>query len=390
MGNPSIAVYSAVTGAQVQAIANPCSSGPYTWGTSVFPNGKSIAVSCSLSAFAVNIHTGGATALALPADTGIAAMAVSPNSKYIAIGLNNGNGLPSVLVFSATSGALLHTYVGSKSSVWSVAFSSDSQTIVAGSSNGLLNFWDFASQKLLQTYNQETGDSKGSVCNCPDVSSIAYSADNKYVYYGRNDASSVLIDNPVYFPIASLGLSAGSVIGGTSLTGTATITVPAPSYGAKILLTSSDSAVAAVPASVKIPAGQTSATFTITTTAQTAPAVVTITANSTGTVQMAALTVLPQPALTAVTLSPPAVTGGASTTNNTVTLSSAAPTGGVTVALSSSNTAAAVTPVSIVVPAGATVSPAFTITTSPVSAQTGVTISAAYNGSTQQATLTVN
>jgi WD40 repeat protein len=227
----SIPVYSAITGAQMRTIASPCSGG-YSEGIGVFPNGKSIVVNCGNSAFAVNIHTGKATPLAVPGLT-IDAMAVSPDSKFIAIGgIQPGN---KVLVFSAASGALLHTYSGSKSRVWSVAFSSDSQTVVAGSDNGLLNFWDLTTRKLLQSYNQETGDSP------PYVSCIAYSADNQYVYYGRDDGTSVLIHNPVYFPIASVGLSPSSVLGGASATGTVTVRAAAPSFGAKVFSTSASS-----------------------------------------------------------------------------------------------------------------------------------------------------
>ena len=388
-GGAYIVIYSVTTGKPVKSVADPCEGSPA--GLTAFPNGQSIAASCYDDAVIVNISTGKFTTLAEPVDTAILAIAVSPNSKYVAVGLNNYSDPPSVgrvQLFSAATGNLVDTYVGSNSSVFSVAFSSDSETIAAGSANGFLNFWSISSPGAPeQTYNQETGDSNTAV-DAPNVSAIAYSADNEHVYYGRNDASSVLIDNPVYFPIASLALSQSSVIGGASVAGTATLTVPAPSYGAKIILSSSDSAAAEVPASITIPSGQTSGRFAITTTAQTAPTTVTIRANSTGTVQTASLTVLPQPALTAITLSPTSVTGGGSTTNNTVTLSSAAPTGGVRATLASSDPVAK-PPASVVVPAGATVSPAFTITTHRVSAETDVTISATYDGITQQATLTV-
>jgi WD40 repeat protein len=381
-------IYSVTTGKPVKSVADPCEGSPA--GLTAFPNGQSIAASCYDDAVIVNISTGKFTTLAEPVDTAILAIAVSPNSKYVAVGLNNYSDPPSVgrvQLFSAATGTLIDTFVGSNSSVWSVAFSSDSETIAAGSSNGVLNFWSISSPAAPeQTYNQETGDTSS---NGPSVSAIAYSADNQHVYYGRNDASSVLIDNPVYFPIASLALSKGSAIGGTSLVGTATLTVAAPSYGAKVFLTSSNSAAAEVPASITIPNGQTSGRFAITTTAQTAPTTVTIGANSTGTVQTASLTVLPQPVLTAITLSPSSVTGGGSTTNNTVTLSSAAPSAGVRVTLASSDPDVAKPPASVVVPAGATVSPAFTITTHRVSAETNVTISATYDGITRQATLIV-
>ena len=46
-------------------------------------------------------------------------------------------------------------------------------------------------------------------------------------------------------------------------------------------------------------------------------------------------------------------------------------------------------PVPVVIPAGETVSPAFTIIATAVTQQTKVMISAAFNGVTQQVTLTV-
>src|SRR5437588_457749 len=78
-----------------------------------------------------------------------------------------------------------------------------------------------------------------------------------------------------------------------------------------------------------------------------------------------------------------------STTPCTVTLTGPAPTaGGATVTLSSSNTAAATVPASVLVAAGANTA-TFTISTSPVAASTAVTISGTY-GVTKTAILTVN
>ena len=90
-----------------------------------------------------------------------------------------------------------------------------------------------------------------------------------------------------------------------------------------------------------------------------------------------------------MTASPGTIIGGLSTASNTVHLNSPVPTGGVVVSLSSSNPGV-VPPPSITVPAGASVSPAFTITTSNVIAQNVVTITASYNGVNKTDTLTVN
>ena len=71
-----------------------------------------------------------------------------------------------------------------------------------------------------------------------------------------------------------------------------------------------------------------------------------------------------------------------------MTLSGPALSGGATVTLTSSNTAAAKVPASVVVSAAAS-SATFTITTSSVSSSSSAVISASYNSSTQAATLTV-
>jgi hypothetical protein len=91
--------------------------------------------------------------------------------------------------------------------------------------------------------------------------------------------------------------------------------------------------------------------------------------------------------LSAVTLNPTAVRGGAPAAQNELTLSDPAPPGGATVLLSSSNAAAAV-PASVVIPAG-TSSAVFVVTTSAVASLTPVTITAFYAGASQTATLTV-
>jgi hypothetical protein len=79
---------------------------------------------------------------------------------------------------------------------------------------------------------------------------------------------------------------------------------------------------------------------------------------------------------------------GGSSAQGTVTLTGAAPSGGAVVTLSSSNTAVASVPASVMVAAGAT-SATFTISTQTVAASTSATITAAYGGLSKTATLTV-
>jgi hypothetical protein len=190
--------------------------------------------------------------------------------------------------------------------------------------------------------------------------------------------------------LTSLTLNPSSVNGGSPSAGTVMLSAPATSGGAVISLLSSSTTVATVPASVTIPAGASSATFSVTTLAVTASTSVNISASYAGVAQNASLTVTPQasgPTLTSLTLSPTSVNGGTPSTGG-VTLSAPAPTGGALVSLSSNNTAVATVPVNVTIPAGAS-SATFTVTTLAVTASTSVNISASYAGVTQNASLTV-
>lgn len=92
--------------------------------------------------------------------------------------------------------------------------------------------------------------------------------------------------------VAGVSLDPSAVIGGNPSTATVTLSGPAPSGGAQVSLSSSDTSTASIPANVAVPAGQTSATFTITTQTVATTTPVTISATYNGTAQ-ATLTVNP-------------------------------------------------------------------------------------------------
>jgi FG-GAP-like repeat len=190
--------------------------------------------------------------------------------------------------------------------------------------------------------------------------------------------------------LAGIALNPASIVGGNTSQGTASLTSAAPSGGAVVTLSSSNTSAATVPASVTVPAGAFSATFTVSTASVTASTSLTISGTYGGATRSATLTVTPPAppaALSAVSVNPTSVTGAASA-QGTVTLTSAAPTGGFAVSLSSSNTAAATVPAGVSVAQGAT-SATFAITTSAVTASIPVTITASAGGVTRTATLTV-
>jgi thermitase len=197
--------------------------------------------------------------------------------------------------------------------------------------------------------------------------------------------------SPTQPSLSSLSLNPTSVVGGNSSTGTVTLTAPAPSGGFVVNLSSSNTSVATVPSSVTVPAGATSANFTVATNPVSSVTSVTITAAAGGITRTATLTVNPPASnvtLQSLTISPTSVWGG-STATGTVTLSRPAPAGGVVVQLRSSSSRASV-PSTVTVPAGAT-SARFTIQTRSTFwpfVET-VTITATYNGVSRSAQLTV-
>jgi hypothetical protein len=115
---------------------------------------------------------------------------------------------------------------------------------------------------------------------------------------------------------------------------------------------------------------------------------VTIGATYNGVTVPATLTVIPL-AVSSVNLTQSGAVGGKTVYGNTVTMNGPAPSGGITIALSSSNPAVAAIPATVTVAAGSRTSAQFSITTSVVSKQTAVTITASYQGSTATADFTV-
>jgi acetyl esterase/lipase len=211
---------------------------------------------------------------------------------------------------------------------------------------------------------------------------------------GRFDGNAVdlLDDEPLLgaLALASLSISpAAAPGGGAKPTGTAVLNGPAPAGGVSVALASSDPA-AAVPASVTVPAGASSATFSITTQVVTADRPVTISATFRTATRTAALTIQ-APVLSSLSLTPASFIGGCQTSTGKVTLTGKAPAGGIVVSLANGNPAAAM-PASVTVAAGAT-SASFAITAPAVTSSQVGTVTASQDGSqgtiSKSGTLTV-
>ena len=110
--------------------------------------------------------------------------------------------------------------------------------------------------------------------------------------YANVTKTTTLTVNPVAAgALAALALNPAIVVGGSSSTGTVSLTGPAPANGALVTLSSSKPTRASVPPNVMVAAGSSSKTFTVTTTAGKTDTSVTISASYAGVMKIATLTV---------------------------------------------------------------------------------------------------
>jgi len=217
------------------------------------------------------------------------------------------------------------------------------------------------------------------------VATLPYSGVYKPVITARagtaSETATLTVDPAA---ISALTLNPPAVVGGSSSTGTVTLSGPAPSGGLVVTL-SSTSADATVPSSVKVLANQASATFTVNTISYHGNVKATITGRAGGATESAVLTIY-APTLIGLSLNPYFVVGGNSSVG-TVTLSGPAPSGGVVVSLRSSSTYATL-PVSVTVAAGSS-SATFTISTLHYSGIYKPIITATFGSAVDEAVLEV-
>jgi hypothetical protein len=110
-------------------------------------------------------------------------------------------------------------------------------------------------------------------------------------YGGATKTTNVTVNPAPAVALTALALSPTSLRGGGMVTGTVTLSAPAPVNGVTVTLLSSRPGVAAVPATVIVAGGATSKSFTITTTRPSKNTSLTISASYAGVTKSAALTV---------------------------------------------------------------------------------------------------
>jgi len=321
-------------------------------------------------------------------------------SKFVGISLNDPN--PAILEFelapgSSTTAVSLSSLAvnpasvtGGNSSTATVTLSGPAPT---GGAQVALSSNNTTAARVPASVTVAAGATIATFTVSTSVVSASTAVTISAAYAGTSKTASLTVQTaaPPAIRLSSLSLNPTSVVGGNSSTGTVTLSGPAPTGGAQVALTSSNTTVARTPVSVTIAAGATSATFAVGTSVVSASTSVTITASRGGVTKAATLTVKPvpppAPTLSSLTLSPSSVVGGVQASRGTVTLSAPAPAGGAQITLFSSSGAASV-PSSVFIPAGAS-SATFTVNTSIVLVSTSATISGQYKGTTRTAILGV-
>ena len=175
-----------------------------------------------------------------------------------------------------------------------------------------------------------------------------------------------------------------TIVGGTSATGTVHSDRPAPAGGIVVALSDNTSAIT-VPASVTIPAGATSATFTINTSPVSSVTTRRITGTGSGTTDFIDITLTPKPALLAFSLNPSTIKGGTHTLGTA--LLSVNPQTPLSIGLTDNSSAIAAPP-SFIGSAGYDVGK-ITIQTSAVSSTATRTVTASLDGISRTANLTL-
>ena len=190
---------------------------------------------------------------------------------------------------------------------------------------------------------------------------------------------------PVFTDVQSLTLSPNTVMGGGRPIGTVRLTQPAPTGGAQIALTDSNTATSFVP-NITIPAGSSVGTFTVYTGPVGTTTVATIAATYIGIAKTANLSITPTLWVTNLTVTPSMVRGGFQAIGR-IQIYSNAPSGGVPVNVTDTNSYVS-TPLVVTVPAGRNWVE-FPITTFATTTTVTGDVRASYGGVTKIAPITV-
>lgn len=190
-------------------------------------------------------------------------------------------------------------------------------------------------------------------------------------------------------PVVKLAsLVANPVEGGFATYGSVSLNIPAQIGGATVSLTSGNASLVAVPASVFLYQGYTAMSFSVNTAPVTVSTIVPVTATFNGTTVSGSLTLSPAPVVSLASLGALETVGG-QTVWVTVSLNNfPRAAAGAVISLTSGDTGTLQVPATATVPYGG-YSVTVPATSTIVSGRKGVSLKAAYNGATLNATVFV-
>ena len=355
-------------------------------------------------------HNDGAYAITLQTDGKMVVAGGASTSDYdygdFALARYNRNG--SLDPTFGNGGKVFTDFVGSNSVALAVAFQPLGGKIIAagGATHPHTGYYyDFAVARynsngnLDQSFAVDGKTTTDFFCDDDSALGVAVQPDNKIVAAGYSGSGSGPAFSLVRYPaqraaspepkLLSVTLTRSLTPGcqNFNLAGTVTLNAPAPPGGLTVAL--SDNIPAAyTPASVWVPAGETSSCFTTIITPVTNTQVGNIVASLNGVSRSAKLTVRPV-AVSYIVFVPYSVIGPNNVTG-TVSLECPAPAEGLTVQLSSRNPGVAhPTQGSVYIPAGS-LDADFGIQTTDVPSPRSAIITATVNGISKSAVLTVN
>jgi hypothetical protein len=220
-------------------------------------------------------------------------------SKFVAVSQNDPN--PAILDFELSSSAPASVALSSLSlnptSVTGGNSSTGTVTLSAAAPSGgaivALSSNNTATARVPPSVTVTAGATSATftVSTSAVTASTTVTISAAYSGVTRSASLSVTPAPPPPPTVSSLTLNPANVFGGQSSTGTVTLTGPAAAGGAQVFLSSSNGA-ARVPSSVVVPAGATSATFTVNTSFVLISTSSTISASYNGTTQTATLGIL--------------------------------------------------------------------------------------------------
>lgn len=191
-------------------------------------------------------------------------------------------------------------------------------------------------------------------------------------------------------PVVKLGsVTVNAVEGGFTTWGSVALSIPAQVGGATVALSSGNSALATVPATVTVPQGYSAWSFSLNTAPVSALTTVPITATYNGASVSGSLSLSAAPVVSLSGISAPEVVGGQPVAITVSLNNFPRAAGGADIVLTSGDTGSLQVPASVNIPYGSYGTVVYA-TSSIVNGRKGVSVKASYNGSTLTTTVFLN